>query len=246
MPDLELSAPRRISLHDRGHAFTITCRRIEAADWLAYFGAIAITSEQQGAQRISSMDFDTPRLLLAARVITAASGYKVEGGAEIETLPNWVERMPLSHRRQVAATLADVRPSASVEEFTIRAEGEEVTLDAAWSIDEQTGKMIAYAGMKHIFKTPTQAQQKRYNQAASRSVVVGGSRTGRTIYTGAQELLCELYDELVLSVEGYGWHGAPLTGVGDIRNYMDAHHKFSAAQELFNPSGTVSTEAETE
>ena len=146
----------------------------------------------------------------------------------------------------MAATLADVRPSASLDEFVIRAEGEEVSLDAAWSVDEETGKMVAYAGLKHLFKTPTAAHQKRYNQAASRSVVVGGSRTGRTIYTGAQETLCDLYDELVLSVDGYAVKGEPLAGLDQIRSYMDLHHKFTAAQELFNPSSSVSTEADSQ
>lgn len=238
---LELSTPRRIRLHDRGHAFTITCRRVEPADWLAYFNAIAITSEQQGAQRVSTMDFDSPRVLLAGRVIFGAEGYKVEGGVDITSLPNWIERIPLSHRRQVAATLADVRLSASVEEFVIRAEGEEVSLDCTWSLNEETGAMTGFQGLKHLFKTPTAAQQKRYNQAASRSIVVGGSRNGRTIYTGAQEVLCELYDELILSVDGYSWKGDPLA---DPKSLMDLHHKFTAAQELFNPSSTVSTEAE--
>ena len=187
-----------------------------------------------------------PPARLAGRVIINAEGYKVEGGVELASLPNWIERIPLAHRRQVAATLADVLLSASVADFVIRAEGEEVSIDAAWSVDEETGKMVAYAGLKHIFKTPTQAQQKRYNQAASRSVVVGGSRSGRTIYMGAQEVLCELYDELIVSVEGYSVEGVELKGVAPIRAYMDLHHKFTAAQELFAPSSTVSTEAEAE
>ena len=102
---LELSEPRRICLHDRGHAFTITCRRVEPADWLAYFNAIAITSEQQGSQRISTMDFDSPRTLLAGRVIINAEGYKVEGGVEL------VERLEREGydeiRREVGAAAGD-------------------------------------------------------------------------------------------------------------------------------------------
>ena len=56
-------------------------------------------------------------------------------------------------------------------------------------------------------------------------------------------MLCELYDELILSVDGYSWKGDPLA---DPKSLMDLHHKFTAAQELFAPSSTVSTEAEAE
>ncbi|QHN04428.1 hypothetical protein FTO74_14425 [Granulicella sp. WH15] len=243
---LDLAKLRIIRLHDRNRSFTLFCRRIERADWLAYFAAIRITSEQTGAKRANTMDFETPRVMLAERVLLKAEGYKVAGFDKLEDVPNWQSRLPLSHRRQLGATLANVRSSEASEDFVIHAEAEEVLLDAAWSAVHLIGDswaMNEYQGLKHILKTPTDAQYKRYNQESSRSIVVGGSRSGKTIYTGAHAVLCDLYDELILSVEGYSVDGKPLTSVEQIRAEMDLHHKFSAAQELFNPNGTVSTEA---
>ncbi len=243
---LDLALPRTIRLHDRGHNFNLICRRLEPADWIAYFVAIRITSEQDGKSRVNTMDFETPRVLLAERVLTATEGYKVAGDGKLESLPNWQTRIPLAHRRQLGATLADVRPSQADAEFVIHAEAEEVLLDATWSAIKPGAAdewiMQKFQGLKHIFKTPGQAQYKRYNQEASRSVVVGGSRSGKTIYAGAQRVLCELYDELVVSVEGYAWNGSPLSGVQQIRDSMDMHHKFTAAQELLNPASGVSAE----
>jgi hypothetical protein len=243
---LDLNWPRNIQLHDRGRVFTIECRRVEPADWLKYFAAITVTSEQIEGKRVSTSDFDTPRILLAELVMTGASGYKVDAVDHITQLANWQQRIPLAHRLQIGSTLAHVRVSDPADDFLIRAEGEEVSIDAAWSLDPESGRMVAFQGLKHLFKMPTQAQHKRYSSAASRSVVVGGSRTGKTIYTGAQEVLCELYDELIVSVDGYSWNDTPLADVRKVRDCMDLHHKFTAAQELFNPASTVTTEADAE
>lgn len=243
MPEVlfDLASNRTILLHDRGRVFTITCRPPSPADWFAYFAAISITSERTGAEVVNTIDIETPRVLLAERVIVAVEGYKLStlafsAAATLTDLPNWQSRLPLAHRRQVGETLADVRVSMPTDDndFLIQPEGEEVTLDATYSVVD--GKMVRLTGLKHIFKSPTQAQHKRYNGEASRSVVTGGSRNGRTVYTGAQKVLCQLWDELIVGVEGYAVnHPKP--------DDMDLHHKFTAAQELFAPTSTVTTEA---
>jgi len=242
---LELSEPRRIRLHDRSHAFTIICRRLEPADWAVFFGATSMSSEQRGAERISISDFDTPRAMLAERVITSAEGYKVEGEVELTSLPNWVTRLPLGHRQMIGAQLAGARVSEAGD-LMILSEGECITIDSPWSIDAETGKMVAYQGLQHRLKTPSAEHQRRYNRASSRSIIVGGGRNGRTIYPGSQDVLVELYDELIMSVDGYSWKGLPVSGVPQIRDTMDGWHKFTVAQALFNPSNTVSTEGDAE
>jgi hypothetical protein len=84
----------------------------------------------------------------------------------------------------------------------------------------------------HRFSTPQFKHEQRYMREQSRSKVVGGSRTGKTIWTGVQRVLVEIYDELVLSVSGYTLNGDPL-GPAQITQHMDAYHKVVAAQQLF-------------
>ncbi len=241
---LDLAIPRKIKLHDRGRTFLIGCRRIEPADWLRFFSQISVTSEQNGSERISSSDSTSPGIHLAESVIVSAEGYTVRGGADLTTLPSWQSRLPLAHRFKVGATLANVRPSAPKDQdFCILPEGEEVFLDCDWSYSDDEGAMVGFERLRHVFRTPTQAQQKRYYSASSRSIVVGGSRTGKTIYAGAQETLCDLYDELILSVEGYSANGHALDTQIAIWNWMDLQHKFVAAEQLFNPAATATTEA---
>jgi hypothetical protein len=242
MPDsttlLDLAAPRRIVFSDRQRKFTVTCRRILKEDWLAYFGAIRVTSEHTPEGMANTSDYNSAALLLAERVITGCEGYTVAGGADLAQLPNWQARLPIAHRFQVGVTLADVHESAPSDAFEIQPEGDAISLDAVWGADD-TGRMQQFTGLKHLFKTPTAAQHKRYNDAASRSVVVGGSRTGLTIYTGAHATLVDLYDELILSVDGYRVNYDLLEDRKAIAANMDTFHKFAAARALFNPSSST-------
>jgi hypothetical protein len=240
MPEtlLDLTAPRVITLQDRGRTFTITCRPVEKADWLAYFAALRVTSEQTAEGRISTNDYQTASLVLAERVIVTVEGYTVAGGGALVDLPGWQTRIPLAHRFQVGITLADAGASEQLDEFVIHPEGEEISLDAVWPGAD--GKMLRFNGLKHIFKTPTATHHKRYRDASSRSLAVGGSRTGRTVYLGAHATLCDLYDELILSVDGYAIGDQALTTDKPlILARMDAFHKLVAMKTLIDPSPTV-------
>lgn len=241
---LDLATPRSVVLQDRGRTYTLHCRRITEDDWTRYFMGIVIVSEQQGRERINTVDVNGARLALVGRVLTGAEGYRVEGGQELTTLDGWQNRVPLAHRLQLAATLTDARPSAEEGDGLIYLNGEEIVLTASWNLD---GSMVQFGGLKHRLQAPTEAQYRRYASQASRSRVVGGSRTGKTIYSGAQLTLAELYDELVLSVDGYASNGLPLGNDQDrIRRSMDMLHKVMSAQELFQPQETAQLAAEDE
>lgn len=244
---LELNASRIIVLTDRDKLYTLECRRITSADWEKYFSSIVVTSEQRGKERINVIDVTSPRVALAEAVLISADGYRVAGGGALQDLPNWQTRIPLSHRQQLGETLAGVR--ASEAELSIHAEAEEVLLDATWGFNADLGggRMQRFLGLKHILKVPTEAQHRRFTAEASRSRVIGGSRSGKTVYSNASLLLAKLYDELIVAVEGYSFNGEPLSTPDVICREMDMSHKVMAAQELFQPQNTASlAEAEEE
>ena len=243
---LELNCERVIVLADRRHDYWLVCRRITSADWLRYFAGILITSQQEGRERVNVIDVTTPRLELAEAVLKGAQGYKVAGGIDLMSLPNWQIRIPLAHRLQLGEILADVRPSAASDDLTIYPEGEVVLLDATWSAIDGLAQVQRFSGLKHVLRTPTEDQHRRYSRESSRSRVVGGSRSGKTVYAGSQPLLAKLYDELVVSVEGYSLNGNPLGDAATIIREMDMIHKVVAAQELFQPQSTASVAGEEE
>jgi hypothetical protein len=240
---LDLAVPRIIVLNEGTRQYILRCRRIIEADWLAYFRGIFVSSEQHGRERINIVDATSPRVALAEAVLESAEGYKVAGGAELSSLPNWRSKVPLAHRLLLGETLADVRPSTSLDaDLVLEPEAESIYLSTTWTGEPDCmghWEMQRFAGLKHVLKTPTQEQQTRYAREGSRSRVIGGSRSGRTIYPGANALLVRLYDELVLSVDGYSVAGSPLAGREAIIREMDTSHKVMAAQELFSPQMTA-------
>jgi hypothetical protein len=237
---LELNQRRVIVLTDRDKQYTLFCRRIMPDDWKKYFAAIVVTSEQRGKERINVLDVSSPRLALAEAVLIDAEGYKVAGNLNLTEIPNWQSRIPLAHRLQLGETLALVKPSLAEGELVIYPEGEEIQLDAIWSavVTQDGPRMQGFKELKHVLKTPTEAQYRRYSDESSRSRIIGGSRSSKTYYNGAQTLLAKLYDELVISVDGYTVDDNPLATPDQIVREMDMLHKVIAAQEIFRPEQT--------
>jgi hypothetical protein len=236
---LDLAQPRTVVLSDRGKTYVLHCRRVTDADWREYLMGGTVTSESNGKERFDTVETDTPFLELAERVLTGAQGYTVTGGADLTTLPNWQKKIPLAHRRMVGYTLADVGPSVAGD-LTIDPEVEVISLDATWSVADDSESMTKYSGLQHFLKTPSEAQYRRYANESSRRRVIGGSRSGKTVYSNASMiLLAAMYDELVVRVDGYSVNGSKFEAVETIRGEMDMFHKIRAAQELFAPSSAV-------
>ena len=240
-PTLDLALPRRIILSDARspRRFAFACRRVLDADWRAYFDAILISSSYEGSARVNTLDLDSPYLALVDRVLQGAEGYEVPGFASIEALNNWQRRIPVGHRRALGRALADVRPSAQQDSFRIEPEGEVAYVDAAWS-SADGASIVKFERLEHVLAAPTEKQHRRYAAEASRSRVVGGSRSGQTIYHGAQQVLAALYDELVVRVDpAYRVDGRPLATREEIVREMDILHKVVAAQQVFAPEGEL-------
>lgn len=237
---IDLAQPRTIVLSDRGRLFTLECRRITNADWTAFFNAISVTSEQRDGGIISVTDTTSPQLQLAEAVLVDAKGYKVAGGAmEFVGSEGWQRKLPLAHRLKLGEILADARPEFGDGDLDISMEGELVSLSCTWTATSDGQCMQKISGLKHIFATPTEEQYRRYQRAASRVKVVGGSRTGKTVYLGAHAVLADLYDELIVSADGYVVGDQLLRGRESIAREMDMHHKVMAAQMLFLPQSGV-------
>lgn len=231
---LPLDAPRVVNFRDRGNPFTWHFRRLTDDDWRNYFAAGVVESERSGTALINRIDFASAGVALVENALTTVDGYLMRQG-ELMALPKWKQRLPLGHRQLALNLLQQVDVNQQDRELVFDADVEEVRLDAMWEIvPKPDGANTMYRGLVHRLRLPSAEEQRKYFRATSESRVVGGSRTGRTIYANRRGILLELYDELVVEVEGYSVAGEPLTGRFEaIRKHMDGCHKMLAAAQLF-------------
>ncbi len=235
MPAIEFKAPRIITIEDRGKHFNLTLARITKKQWLRYFEGILSTTENQSGKRVDIFDSSAARLELVEQSLIMAVGYALPSGkSDVTEIEGWKSQLPLSHRLGVANAIISVSPSEISSDDSIALGQESVYLDAIWSASDD-GIMRRFHGLRHNFTTPSAEQQRRLSRDSSRSRVVGGSRHGKTQWLGAQATLADLYDELIVSVDGYTVDGE--TPDRDaIVEYMDTYHKVAAADMLFAPA----------
>ena len=237
---IDLAANRTIAIHDRKHNYTFTLAPIAAAQWLKYFDAVVSTSEQDGANLVRTFDNSKARLDLVDSALISVFGYA--GSTPIEQLADWKSLLPLSHRIAVANVLLNVKATEGDDSQAITLGLETVCLQALWSSDDAGG--MPQHNLVHQFKTPTWEHQRRFQRAAARPRIVGGSRSGKTVWLGAQRELVDIYDELIEEVGGYEFNGVNLTGASiEVVRYMDTYHKVTAAEQLFTPAQVGDGEA---
>lgn len=226
---LPLDAERVVAFSDRGKfLYTFQLRRLTAEDWEHFFNGIVVSSQTLGDTQKNIIDMNTPGLDLVQRVLTGATGY----AGEFTAKKDWQKRVPPGHIRLIAELLRDVRVSEKGGEGPIDPDRYEVELVAKWNANAQ-GQMLQYDGLAHRFDAPTAEHQRKYNRAMAESRVVGGTRTGTTIYVPRQKVLVDFYDELVSSVSGYSVSQLEITSAEDAKRHMDAYHKVMAVQALF-------------
>lgn len=234
-PAIELNDPRDIVIDDRGRCFVLQLARITREQWLRYFENIVSLSESQHGKRVDRFDASSARLELVEQALTDAIGYKTADGQSVTTVAGWQQMLPLAHRLAAGQALVDVERGSVPDEELFVLGREAVYINAVWGSND-AHSMQKYHGLCHRFKTPTSEHQRRYARDANRSVIIGGSRRGTTRWLGAQATLVELYDELIVSVEGYKYLGSPLPDVSTIVSVMDTYHKVAAAEILFSPA----------
>lgn len=232
---IELKKPRLIVIADRGHNYTLTLAPVTRKQWLKYFEGILSTSENVNGKRVDSFDSTGARLGLVNETLMDADGYKVTGDGRITELSGWKELIPANHRIAAGNVLISVERSMTDDESPITLGCETVRLEAVWG-RSGLNSMQKVTGLRHNFQMPSVEQQRRYSRDMSRSQIIGGSRSGKTRWLGAQATLADLYDELILSVEGYLVNGMDLLDDKEqIVANMDTYHKVAAAEALFTP-----------
>jgi len=209
-------------------------RRIRLEDWDRYFRAVVNQTRNVDGERQQIFENDTARLDLVERVVTCVDGY---GDFDAVKIPEWRNSLPLNHRLGVGAALCSVGAQeqdddAPLSEFT------EVKLDALWSAGVE-GKMQLIRGLVHRFKQPSIEQLKRWNYESARVRVRGTAKDGVTIYPSRPAVAMLMYDELIVSVDGYTVNGSPLANVDVINSEMDGCHKAEAVMALFGGTDAV-------
>lgn len=236
MAAIELAQPRVIPIPGKGRTYSLTVGVIPKKAWLDYFDGIVSTSENSSRGVIDSYDSRSARVELAEKVLVGADGYGTSDGSPVTSVEGWQKLIPMSHRIAVADTLVYVmHDQQAAEDEQLMLGQETVYLKARWGADD-SGALQEYSGLVHRFKTPTGEHQRRYQRAISRSMIIGGARTAKTRWLGAQRELAELYDELIQSVDGYTVNGQTLTSPEAIVRDMDTYHKVAAAERLFAPA----------
>lgn len=238
MEPIELTIPRSVLVHDRGRQYLLQVKPIPKEAWLRYFDAVVSTSEYRDGKQVDSFDNTTARRELAESVLIHAEGYKSD--KPLTEIPGWQALLPPSHLAAVGNVLTSATLSSGESE-ALTLGRETILIDAIWGADAE-GRMLKHVGLKHVLRTPTADQHRRYSRDSSRSVIVGGSRSGSTRWLGAQRTLAELYDELVESVDGYTIERRPPANAEEIARHMDTFHKVAAALALFSSATPDVTE----
>ena len=221
---LALDEPRVIAIRDGKFTYAFTLARITQEDWIRHFEGYWLTTREVKGARDRTADIQTACVQLVTGKLQHIEGYANDSQKAIPR-----------HALEIANILLWVGKSAEENDSPIDPERVEVRLDAVWSRTKPGAEVTAYRGLKHWFQLPTAEQQKRLFRATSTSKVVGGSRNPTTIYGGKHRVLLELYDQLILAVDGYTVGGKPLTeDRAAIIREMDALHKIQAVQQVFN------------
>src|SRR5579875_1735902 len=93
---LELAAPRKVVIDDRGRKYTLTVvAPVPKKLWLAYFNGILSESEYSNGAEVRAFDSSTARRELAEQAIVDAEGYT--SSAPLHEIENWQTKLPLSH-----------------------------------------------------------------------------------------------------------------------------------------------------
>jgi hypothetical protein len=240
---LDLSAPERfVALKVGTRRLIHRFRPPTVDDWLEYERALrptVVLADDEIETRVSQREASDE---LWRRCIRTVDGYD----SDVQCSSFNIQKVPLEHRVLAISGLDRVQPAA---EQDIVGDGETVAVRLeAWWNGEFYGRLV------HRFKRPLVEHELRFQEAAerrslARTKIGGQKKPGQgTLTTRALPqlpTLISLYDELIVSVEGYrvpslrsqesdGLHRSPEIGPESrVPTCMDVPHKAAAVRELF-------------
>jgi hypothetical protein len=226
-PLLNLAEGRVVAMTFGARTYTWTFRRILRADWEKFFRSFDTETVTILGEQTETFEIESGLVDLARTCVASVDGYKLPDAGD------WKKMLPLGHLKQFGNVLRDVRAVPPADDAEIElSELSEISLDCFWSGSR-------WSGLAHRFRTPTLAQQRKFNRACGTYRVMGNDRGNKTIFPARQALMMDFYDELIESVdESYAVDGQPLSTREEIVAQMDCCHKIAAIQGLLNAGGT--------
>jgi hypothetical protein len=240
---LALDAERVIVFKATDGTKKIVLPKITPEDYRKIFSKITIETENEGTDKVLRVDNDTPFVEFIEAKMVRAEGFKLRDGSDASTHENWRNLVPLPYKLRAAEVIQDVKVHPLDPTYPFDARLVDVALEASWN---EGDKMVRVSGLVHRFALPTVKHQAKVRRAMTEARTVGGSRTNRTIYGGKGSVLLDIYDELIVAVDGYAINGGvPLCTAGDLTEeiaaqnkakcveWMDGMHKYRAVEALF-------------
>jgi hypothetical protein len=224
---LDLAAPIRVEFRHRGIPLVHILNRPTQRDWLAYAKGVSTTYEfaGEGIHAEISGELEAQGKLWRGSIRSVEGYVGADGRPIAEIYPDvWREKIPASHIELAVRALAAVRLKT--------AEDPALTNPVAFILDLESQAVelemdgVAHGPLVHHFRIPTLNEYNKFKRLMADSRLVGGTRHLKTIMFSRLPGLVKLYDELIISVEGYQ---------PPVPDFMDAIHKQVAVQGLFEP-----------
>jgi len=242
IPPLNLAAAERtVTLTDsHGHRFVHHFRPPKAEDWLEYERAVKPTLIFREDEVETRAGTRAASETLWRKLILRVEGYG-EQESGVRSQESELRRILLEHRVRAVAGLDQVQ-AAEDQDVLGDSETAAVKLEAWWN-----GEF--FPALIHRFKRPLVEHELRFREALERRAIVtrriAGQKRPKNQPIESRSLpvlptLVALYDELIVSVEGYRMgiqDSAPLRpergGGFRIQESMDCPHKSAAVRALF-------------
>jgi len=197
-----LDAPEIVvTIRDRGRELVHVFAPIKQQDWIEYDRLGRVVVESSKEEIVSeSMEAEASNHLWDERIV------RLEGYGK--TPEDWKQRVWVRHKVAAVRGLAQVFPAKSKP----GKDSAEEPADWAFAGAAETTALLdagrngnEYNGLAHVFKQPTTKQQTEYSRMEATARMFRGVEPGsvKALVDSHLEEKIDLYDELILRVEGY-------------------------------------------
>lgn len=234
---IDLAQNRKLTIHSFGSRRSLIVAPITERTWLEHFFDKIFATVRCGAQAEISHDLYTPAINLLQEVAIGFEGYP-----QLAAAADWLSKIPLTDKLGYGDALLRVFEIKDPLDAFTPAPGRThaVRIEAVWGA-MSSGAMCRHTHLVHHFETPSKQQRERCRRAHMQTRRTAGfTRRGPVVFLAPEQpltahALAELYDELIVRVDGYAVNGELLSQDREkITAHMDAFHKVRAAGWLFS------------